>query len=127
MPTRIPDEFPALFAVPPAGFVPTRFDAVAPPAGAFLSSFTVRPHEIDPFRHANNASYLEWMEEAIAAAGGGAALAAEPRRYRIEYLAPASLGAELQTCSWRSDGRRWQHVLASADATVLARGSLTIA
>jgi len=124
MPTRIPNEFPSLFDVPPDAFDPIRLGPDSPPQEVAGRGFTVRPHEIDPFGHANNAVYLDWLEETVAAAGGGAALDAPTRRYRLEYLAPAAVGAELRAVAWRPDDRTWRYRIDGPGAVAIVRGSL---
>ena len=54
--------------------------------------------------HANNAVYVDWLEEALLAAETGQALAALPRTYRLEYLMAAAPGAELEDMAWASVG-----------------------
>ena len=67
---------------------------------------TVRPHEIDPMAHANNAIYLDWLEETVAAAGGVEDLARLPRRYRLEYALAAEAGTTLEAAAW-ADPAGW--------------------
>jgi acyl-ACP thioesterase len=152
LPTRVPAEFPAAFGVPPGGFDPVKVALPAPPSGAAGPSFPVRLHELDPMAHVNNAVYLDYLEESVARRSGAAALAAVPRRYRLEYLLPAAPGAMLAAAAWplaagsdpgpaeadaaaglsrgRADGGMaapagaWAHVLTDADGRELARGRL---
>jgi acyl-ACP thioesterase len=120
--TRIPAIFPEVFGgtedMGPVGRIP-----LAPtPAEARRSRFAVRPHELDPMDHANNAVYLDWLEEAIRdaadAAGdpaaGVAATTTLPRRYRMEYVLAADAGARLDGAAWR-DGDGWAYRLTGAD------------
>ncbi len=130
LPTRVPAEFGDRFAVPPGTFEPTRIHLAAPPADAALLPFRVRTQELDPYGHANNAVYVDWLDEAAeaSASGGiadgalGAALGpldaapgatsatAVPRRYRLEYLLPTPPAAELVACAW-PDGRGISYLL----------------
>ncbi len=82
--------------------------------------------------HVNNAAYLDYLEEALFAAGpdGAELTGAIPRRVRLEYLAPASLGASLTGTTWAvaadgtaGPGRAWR--LEDADGRELARGIVT--
>ena len=50
--------------------------------------------ELDPLDHVNNAVYVDWLDEALVAAGWSAATAL-PRTARIEYLASAERGDEV--------------------------------
>lgn len=88
-PTRIPPEFDAAFAAPPADFNLARVALAASPAFAARASFTVRPHELDPMDHANNAVYADWLDEAIIRAGAEAAVRSIPRLVRLEYARSA--------------------------------------
>ena len=72
--------------------------------------------------HANNAIYLDWLEESVAdAAQAGPpgslpeepALTALPRRYRMEFALAIDAGAELDGAAWR-DGPGWCYRLAGA-------------
>jgi acyl-CoA thioesterase FadM len=140
-PTRVPSIFATAFPVVPASFEPTRA-RVTPPPGAVTLELVVRPQELDPMAHVNNAVYLDWVEEAIAAAasrlvapGGTDAaapapptapkgLGAIPRRYRLEYLAPASPGQLLGVTAWRDGDAGWGCWIADAasgDALLGAR------
>ncbi|HTC86060.1 MAG TPA: acyl-ACP thioesterase domain-containing protein [Candidatus Acidoferrum sp.] len=115
MPTRVPADFPGRFAVPPGAFDPVRVDPPPAPPDATRSSLTVRPQELDPMAHANNAVYVDWLEEAIAEAGGSGALATRPRTYRLEYLVSAAPGQDLVAEVWPAgDAQTWHHVLRSA-------------
>ena len=66
------------------------------PAGAPTRTFAVRPHELDPMAHVNNAVYLDWLEEARRRGGRlrmrPTGIDALPRRYRLEYALAADAG-----------------------------------
>jgi acyl-CoA thioesterase FadM len=133
LPTRVPSIFGTALGAGPASFEPTRA-RVTPPPGAVTLGLVVRPHELDPMAHVNNAVYLDWVEEAIRAADasrpgassgapGGAEAAAPagleglrtiPRRYRLEYLAAASLGQRLSATVWRDGDAGWACRIADA-------------
>lgn len=130
MPGRFPPEFLARFDVPPRDFEPGRVtlpaqggDAPPPRDHALL----VRPQDIDPMGHVNNAAYLDYLEECLLAEGGEAAAltATTPRRFRIEYVQPASPGSALTGATWlaRTEGVAPVHAwrLADADGRELAR------
>jgi acyl-CoA thioesterase FadM len=120
MPGRVPDEFPRAFSVAPGSFEPGRVPLSPTPGGATVLRTSVRPQDLDPMGHVNNAAYVDYLEEALAAAGGvaQAAVAVTPRRIRLEYLAPASPGAGLVAEAWpdRFDGLgAWAWRLLAAD------------
>jgi acyl-ACP thioesterase len=135
MPGRFPPEFLARFDVPPQQFEPGRVTLPpAPDAGVQTTRMRVRPQDIDPMGHVNNAAYLDYLEESLLAEGGEAAAltSAIPRRFRIEYVQPAAPGAELTAHTWPLvadgaaagvSGRAWR--LDDADGLSLARALVT--
>lgn len=102
--TRIPPVFSEMFGGAELTGSVGRLALPPTPDAAPRRSFAVRPHEIDPMGHANNAIYLDWLEESVAAAGGGEALAALPRRYRLEFALAAEGGAPLEAAAWPDEG-----------------------
>ncbi|HEY7968705.1 MAG TPA: acyl-ACP thioesterase domain-containing protein [Candidatus Limnocylindrales bacterium] len=113
--TRIPAIFSEMFGASEAAGSVGRVPLAPTPEGATRQGLTVRPHELDPMAHANNAIYLDWMEEAIGAAGGLEAVAAIPRRYRLEYALAAAGGDELESAAWPTDGS-WSYRLIQPSA-----------
>lgn len=141
VPTRVPPDFPGYFDAPPVGFEPIRVDPPVAPPGAVTRHLVVRPQELDPMAHANNAVYVDWLEEAVREGGGEAVVASLPRTYRLEYLASAAPGQQLVARAWPADPADpakpdvWHHVLraatgpadprgADASGQILLRGSL---
>src|SRR4051812_38119103 len=101
--TRIPPVFIEMFGgIGLEGSI-GRLDLATTPAEATHHRLSVRPHELDPMGHANNAVYLDWLEEAVARTGGEATISALPRRYRLEYALAAGPGTELDAAAWRRD------------------------
>jgi acyl-CoA thioesterase FadM len=103
MPGRVPPEFPAAFATPPASFEPGRVALPPTPADAVVTETRVRPQDVDPMGHVNNAAYVDYLEESVSAAGdqGSAAIGAIPRRVQIEYVLAAVPGSTLAGAAWR--------------------------
>ncbi len=99
-PVRVPDELIRAFDAPDEQVRPARVDPGPPPPDANRMSFDVRPQELDPMNHVNNAVYVDYLEEAVLSAGGGDVLRRMPRRYQVEYLAPAEAGARLESIAW---------------------------
>ena len=67
--------------------------------------------------HANNAVYLDWLEESMLdgdADDGAAAVGVVPRRYRMEFALAVEAGAELDGAAWHDDGG-WSYRLAGSD------------
>ena len=114
MPTRVPADFAEIFggAEP---FDPARVSLEPTPPDAVELRFAVRDHEIDPMAHANNAVYVDWIEEAAGALGMGALAYC-----RLEYVAAAARGADVIGRAWRTgDGVSYR--LTSAAGTELLR------
>ncbi len=118
---RIPEEFGRVPVDASGPFSPIRVSLPPTPPSAIRLHLVPRLRELDPMGHANNGVYLDWLDEAVAAAGGTQALAAFPRRYRLEYLRPVGPGTELVAAAW-PDAGGWAHRLAAEDATELLRG-----
>jgi medium-chain acyl-[acyl-carrier-protein] hydrolase len=124
-PVRIPAEFEHAPVDGPGPFSPIRVDHPPGPAAATVLRFSPRLRELDPMNHANNGVYLDWLDEAVAAAGvpGETAITALPRTYRMEYLRPAEPGTDLVSTAW-PDGGGWRYRLADAAGADLLRGTL---
>lgn len=129
LPARVPELFGDAFDVPPGGFEPGRVPLPAGPADAVEHRSAVRPQDIDPMGHVNNAAYVDYLEETLARAGPAAraAVGGTPRRLRLEYLAPATDGAELVGRAWPDDVEGvpgWAWRLADAGGRELARARI---
>ncbi|HEU0235540.1 MAG TPA: acyl-ACP thioesterase domain-containing protein [Candidatus Limnocylindrales bacterium] len=120
---RIPPEIGAAFPNPIADFPIGRVElADVGPEAAVARRFRVRPHELDPNGHVNNAAYVDWLEESIADESVSRQV---PRRYRLEYAAAAGPGDELVATAW-PDGRSWSHRLRLATGGELVRARLEV-
>ncbi len=122
-PTRIPPEFDGAFGAPEATFPLGRVELGAAPADVVVRSFSVRPQELDPMDHANNAVYADWLDESVIEAGDVAATRAVPRRVRLEYAQSAERGAAVDAVTWRADGG-WSCRCSDATGTELLRATL---
>jgi acyl-ACP thioesterase len=116
--TRIPAIFPEVFGGAELMGSVGRIPLPPTPPDAVHRTFAVRPHELDPMDHANNAVYLDWLEESIVASAEPAeartATTDLPRRYRMEYALAVEAGAELDGAAWRTDAG-WSYRLTGAD------------
>jgi acyl-CoA thioester hydrolase len=125
--TRIPPIFGELFGGQDGAGHVGRIPLAPTPPDAHRRTFRVRPHELDPMDHVNNAVYLDWLEETILEAGGAGgrtAIRAVPRRYRLEFAMAAEGNATAAGAAWPADGG-WSYRLTSADGTAdLFRGRL---
>jgi acyl-CoA thioesterase FadM len=86
-PVRIPVAFTGLVDVPT--FEPITVQGSATERGERTVEVRVRPRDVDPLGHANNAAYVGYVEEALASAGLDVAERL-PRTYRLVYLRPAA-------------------------------------
>jgi acyl-CoA thioester hydrolase len=123
--TRIPDVFGEAFRIPEVSGQVHRVALPPTPDGAARRSFAVRPHELDPAAHVNNAVYLDWLEEAAAAAAGTpAGIDALPRRYRLEYAAAADGGMALWDAIWPEGSGGWSYRLSAVEGPELFRAAM---
>lgn len=109
-PARLPDEI-AAFLASGQTFARRRLELGPAPTDASRLVTTVRPADVDPMRHLNNAAYLDLIDGAAAtladdapAASGAPAAAASgapaAARYRVSYLLPAPAGATVEVACW---------------------------
>lgn len=120
---RVPAVFEARFPAPMTNDSLLRVDLPAQPAEARRRILVVRPQELDPIGHVNNAVYLDWVEESHLLFGSpdaADALDAVPRRYRLEYAAAAEAGRSLEAATWRH-GEAWAHSIRSDGGAELLR------
>lgn len=106
----------------------------------YLHEHTVHDDEIDGQGHANNVSYVHWMQDAAVA--HSSAQGWTSKRYReagigwvarshfIEYLRPAYAGDAIVVRTWVSSFERVRstrryEMVRTADETVLARAETT--
>ncbi|HET9344804.1 MAG TPA: acyl-ACP thioesterase domain-containing protein [Candidatus Limnocylindrales bacterium] len=126
--TRIPEIFGEAFRIPEASGQIGRVALPPTPDGTVGRSFAVRPHELDPMDHVNNAVYLDWLEEAVlgaaAATGEALRLDATPRRYRLEYAAAADAGMILADAAWRESDGSWRYKITANDGPEVFRAAI---
>jgi acyl-CoA thioester hydrolase len=121
---RIPGDFGAAFPnVELEGDI-IRVGPPPVPARAAGLTLRVRPQDLDPMGHVNNAVYLDWIEEAVLEAGDPVAATAIPRRVAIEYAASAEPGDLLEAEAWRADGGWWVRLTRPADGANVLRARL---
>jgi acyl-CoA thioesterase FadM len=122
-PTRIPPEFEPVFGATAGTFGLARVALGESPLDARHFQIRVRPHELDPMVHVNNAVYADWLDEAVIAAGGGSATRSIPRLMQLEYAAPADPSARLTADAWPHAGG-WSYRLRDQGDQELLRGRL---
>ena len=116
---RIPADFGVAFTNPEVRSEILRVEA---PAGApaAVIELRVRPSDLDPLDHVNNAVYVDWLEEALETAGWTQAAAALPRSYRLEYLAPAARADRVEVALYGTAGA-WTATIRREDGADLVR------
>jgi acyl-CoA thioesterase FadM len=136
-PTRIPPEFETIFGVaapPDAPLQLARVPLEPAPATAMRRAIEVRDQELDPLDHVNNATYADWLDEAVRAAAPGdgaapderavSAIRSIPRRARLEYALPAAGGERLESTCWPA-GDGWScRIVRPVDGAELLRARL---
>lgn len=123
-PTRIPPEFGGAFGVPSTSLTLGRVALGPAPDEASTARFSVRPHELDPMDHVNNAVYADWLDEHVIAAGGVADVRAIPRVARLEYARAAEAGATVDATTWREIDGAWSCRIADTAGVELLRACL---
>jgi len=122
-PTRIPAEFEAVFGAPAATFGLARVDLGHASGEVTTTTFSVRPQELDPLGHVNNAVYADWLDEAVLGIDGAEAVRRVPRLVRLEYARAAEPMAPIVAETWR-DGEAWACRIAQPDRIELLRARL---
>ena len=101
---RIPEDFGLSFTNPELAGEILRAELPAGMPDGHVGEIrcSVRPHDLDPMGHVNNATYFDWLEDGLMAAGLD--VAALPRRARLEYLASAGPRDEVVVRTWLDSG-----------------------
>jgi acyl-ACP thioesterase len=124
-PTRIPPEFGPIFGMHQEPVELARVDLPDPPDDARTTTIAVRPQELDPMDHVNNAVYADWVEEQVFAGGGPTDVRAIPRRLGLEYARAAAAGATVSATTWREPSGRWLCRVAEPDGNDVLRARLS--
>ncbi len=125
-PARIPPEFDSVFRAPAADFPLARVRLDDTPRDATRTSFRVRPQELDPMEHVNNAVYADWFDEAVLGAGGSSVVRGVPRRVRLEYARAVEADVVIESTTWPGSGSDggWSARIADGGGTELLRARL---
>jgi acyl-ACP thioesterase len=124
-PTRIPSEFDPIFGMHQEPVELARVELSSAPDDARTTSVTVRPQELDPMDHVNNAVYADWVEERVLAGGGATDVRAIPRRLGLEYARAAAAGATVSATAWREPAGPWACRIAEPDGGDVLRARLS--
>jgi acyl-ACP thioesterase len=121
MPTRVPAEMLSLVTEDAPSFEMLKVILPETPAGALERRLRVARRDLDPLDHVNNSVYVDYLEEALAAAGADELLVATPRRYEVDFVASAERDDVLVGRAWpHEDG--WAYRLSRDDGTEIFRG-----
>ena len=105
-----------------------------PPLSIFTYNFTVPQSAIDEYGHVNNVIYVQWMQDAGRRHPEAILEFKQPentgwfvREHRIEYLAPAFLGDEIEVRTWIAEWKRVRaqrryEFIRKADGKVIVKG-----
>ena len=80
----------------------------------------VRPLDVDPMRHMNNAAYVDTIDDGIGRLPVGQRLA-DPDCYRIGYVLPALPGTPIEVSSWRVSETQVACRISTTDGTELTK------
>ena len=122
-PTRVPDDFDKDFWAPKADFPLGRVTLSEVPDGVEAARIEVRPQELDPMAHVNNAVYADWVDERILGLGGEADVRAIPRTIRLEYARAVEAGSTVRAEAWR-DEAGWSCLIRDASGPHYLRARL---
>jgi acyl-CoA thioesterase FadM len=126
-PLRIPADFQDAFGVPDATFPLARVALPDAPDDVAAVQVAVRPQELDPLDHVNNAVYADWLEEQVLGVGGAAGESAVrrlPRVVRLEYARAAEAGSTVLARTWPDGEAGWSCRVDGQDGSVLLRSRL---
>lgn len=103
-PARVPDDIARRFTDGVPTFEPARLRLADAPPEAAAVPWSVGIRDLDPMGHVNNATYLDVLDEALAARTGALAGPPPPIRYEVEYLRPALPGRTVSVIHWDTAG-----------------------
>ncbi len=102
-PAKVPAEVASYFS-PGQTFTRSRIVLPSPIAEPTTLSTRVRPIDVDPLRHMNNAAYLDFVDDGIARMGLDAERG-RPDRYEVGYIRPALPDSAIEVACWpNTDG-----------------------
>jgi acyl-CoA thioesterase FadM len=125
-PVRIPDELKNAFPALGRPVAPVALEEGRPPQDAARIPVHIRASDVDAMGHANNAVYVDLLDDAVARAEDAKIVETHPRTYDLQYSGAATAGATLRGVAWR-DGDRRHYQLERPDGTLLLHGTLAAA
>ena len=97
-PAKVPEHFARRFS-PDVSFTRDRVVLPEPVGPVTTLSTRVRPQDVDPLRHMNNAAYLDMVDDGLSRLPDGWRLEA-PHCYRVGYVWPALPGTPIDIACW---------------------------
>jgi acyl-CoA thioesterase FadM len=125
LPTRVPPEMLSFVAADAPTFEMLKVALPETPRGAVERRVRVARRDLDPLDHVNNSVYVDYLEEALTAAGAHRLLVATPRRYEVDFVASAQSDDVLVGRAWpHEDG--WAYRLSRDDGTEIFRAKVAL-
>jgi acyl-ACP thioesterase len=118
-PARVPPEV-ARYFTPGQRFSRIRIDLPTPTDDPTTLSTRVRPIDVDPLRHMNNAAYLDFVDDALARMPG-VADRGRPCGYEVGYLRAALPDSAIVVACWPVDDGSVACRISDADGLELTR------
>lgn len=118
-PARVPPEIARYFS-PGTQFARDRIVLSGPGVEPTTLTTRVRPLDVDPMRHMNNAAYVDMIDDGVGRLPGSQRVAGLDC-YRIGYVWPALPDTALDIVSWPVSETQVACRVSAADGTVLAR------
>jgi acyl-CoA thioesterase FadM len=115
-PARVPAEIGEAFSDGET-FTPGRVALGDAPENAARTELQVRPQDLDPMAHVNNARYLDFVDEVLGERRLGA------QRYTLEFLRPGAPDERLTATTWPIDAG-WAISLAGEPGDAVLRATV---
>jgi acyl-ACP thioesterase len=118
-PAKVPPEIADYF-MPGEQFRRDRVVLPEPTGRVARLATRVRPLDIDPMRHMNNAAYVDMVDDGIGRLPEGQRID-EPDCYRLSYVLPALPGTPIEISCWPVSDTRVACRISTADGTELTK------
>ena len=118
-PAKVPPEIGAYFS-PGTQFARDRITLPEPAVEPTRLSTRVRPLDVDPMRHMNNAAYVDMIDDGIGRLPEGQRVQGLDC-YRIGYVLPALPGTPIDIISWPVSEEQVACRISAADGTELTK------
>ncbi len=122
-PVRVAAPLVAAFPALGQTITATPLPEPAVPASAQWTARRIRLGDLDAMGHANNAVYVDLLDDALWRAGAGAVLQQYPRTYELQFHAAARADEALREALWE-DADGWHYRLEAVAGGLRAHGRL---